>query len=380
MIFFSSGFRPMFLGAALWAALSMILWIGVLVGWTTPTPQIDLIDWHVHELLFGYGAAVLCGFLLTAIPNWTNRAPIAGVPLMLLFALWIAGRLVFFADMAPLLRAAIVVAFPVMFTALALREVLAAGNKRNLPVIAICGLFTLSNGLFQYDLITAEIGADGIGSRIGMSILILLICLIGGRIIPAFTRNWLKARGHTQLPSEFGRFDALTLGLSAAALILLIALPNHVLSQVISALAALANTIRLCRWRGMATRTEPLLFTLHIAYAFIPLGFLLHLLVWMDTLPIAAPVHAWTAGAIGIMTLTVMTRAALGHSGRALTSGAMEWLFLGAIILSALTRVLAAVDNMPDYLLQLSGVLWITAFALFALRFTPVMLSPKRAP
>lgn len=378
--FLSAGFRPMFLGAALWGAASMALWIFYWTGLTSWTPIWDALDWHVHELLFGYGAAVLCGFLLTAIPNWTGRAPISGAPLLGLFLLWLAGRAAVTLGAAQPVTAAVVLAFPLLFTLIAAHEVIKGGNRRNLPIIALCALYTFGNLLFILGASESSLmqSDTGLGARIGLGVMILLISLIGGRIVPMFTRNWLKQNKIPgAAPAEFARADAAVLLLSVAALALWCALPDHAATGAALILTGCAHVWRLSRWQGQRTLREPLLSGLHFGYAFVPLGFLLlgaaNITTAIDPL---AGLHAWTAGAIGTMTLTVMSRASLGHSGRPLKSNHLEQVFLIAMVLSGLLRVLSSLGVAPQPTLHSSASLWMLALLLFALRFAPIMLRP----
>lgn len=375
------GFRPFFLFAAIWAALSVLLWIGFWSGAPWLNPPIAALDWHIHEMLFGYGGAVLCGFLLTAVPNWTGRRPLSGAPLGGLVGLWLVARVALLTDlgMPAGVLMALDLAFPTLFCLFTARELIAAKNRRNLPVLAICVAFLLANGAFHLEIMREGSAMHGPAMRAGIGVLILLIALIGGRIIPAFTRNWLTARGVDALPMPFGRFDMGVLALTGLGLAAWCAWPTQPATGAVLLLTGGLHVLRLSRWRGLATRSEPLMLSLHLAYGFLPLGFLLMGLSILKPVlvPESAAIHAWTAGAVGLMTLTVMSRATLGHSGRALRAGWAETLFLNAILAAALLRVLAAFPIMPNGVLHLSATLWIGGFAVFALRFLPVMLTPR---
>lgn len=376
MPFFSQGFRPFFLMAALWAAISMGIWITYWAGGMALTGPLLPLDWHVHELVFGYGGAVLCGFLLTAIPNWTRRPPLSGLPLAALALIWLAARIGFLIgpeEVSPSLIA-LDLAFPALFSAFAGREIIAGGNRRNLPVLAICVLFLIGDALFHWETLA---GSGYYGGRIGIAVLVGLICLIGGRIIPAFTRNWLKAQGASALPAEMNGFDKATLALTVPALALWVALPAHPLTGIAGLALGALHILRLARWCGWATRSEPLLFTLHVAYGFVGLGFLLAGLAAFGLVPAMSTIHSWTVGAIGAMTLTVMSRATLGHSGRPLKAGWVETAFLAALPLAALSRIASTFPAAPLWTLHLSATLWIVGFALFALRYAPVMIAPR---
>lgn len=375
------GFRPFFLGAALWAAAAMIVWALAIATGLEPAGGYGALSWHVHELLFGYVAAVVAGFLLTAVPNWTGRPPVRGGLLLVLVGTWLAGRLALLSS-GPLglpVAAAVESLFPVLLTTVVAREIMAAGNRRNLKVVALVGGLALLDILFHIEVIGT--GAADIALRGGIAVVIGLIMLIGGRIVPAFTRNWLLARGATALPAPFDRLEAVAVAVSGAALLAWVLAPDALVTAAALVVAGVAQALRLARWRGPATWREPLLLVLHAGYAFIPLGFLLvgASLLGDAVVPTAA-LHAWTAGAIGVMTLAVMTRASLGHCGRALTASVPTRAIFLAILAAALLRVLAAVaPGASDLLVELSSIAWTFAFLGFVAAYGPMLLRRRAA-
>ncbi|MDF1586960.1 NnrS family protein [Marinimicrococcus flavescens] len=375
------GFRPFFLGAALWAVAAMALWIGALTGSVERLDRFGALSWHVHEFLFGYVAAVMAGFLLTAIPSWTGRPPVRGGLLLTLLAAWLAGRLALLSGEAlgPLQAAAIDSLFLVLLAAVVAREIMAAGNRRNLKVALLVSALALANILFHAELIAT--GAADLALRGGIALVVGLIMLIGGRIVPAFTRNWLAGRHATLLPAAFDRLDAASLAVAAAALVAWVALPDAALTGLALCAAGVLQGVRLSRWRGRDTWREPLLLVLHLGYAFVPLGFLLVGAGQLTgiVLPTAA-LHAWTAGAMGVMTLAVMTRASLGHCGRALTASIPTRGIFVAIIIAALLRVLASLAPAAGSLLvELSAVAWLAAFAGFLAAYGPMLMRRRAA-
>lgn len=378
--FMSAGFRPMFLLATIWAAASLGLWILMISGtvsWDMPWSQ---LDWHVHELLFGFGNTVLCGFLLTAIPNWTGRTPISGAPLGGLIVAWALGRWAVTYDIGagPVFLATQDLLFPLLFTLLAAREVFAASNRRNYVVIGLVAAFLLANGVFHIEAAREGTASFGYGVRAGLALILMMLSLIGGRIIPAFTRNWMNARSLSPAPQQFSKFDAATLVTSGATMAIWTVAPDQPVTGAALLVTAAMQLLRLSRWRMFAVRPEPMLMMLHVAYAFIPLGFLLvGLATFLPEIPITAGLHAWTAGAIGTMTLTVMTRASLGHSGLPLMSGWAERIFLTSLPIAALLRIAATVLTDAPALLHLSAAFWILGFGLFAVRFAPIMFAPR---
>ncbi|UYV36515.1 NnrS family protein [Rhodobacteraceae bacterium D3-12] len=375
---FSFGFRPFFFFGAVWVVLAMALWLPMLTGALSLPTRFDPISWHAHEFLFGYLGAVLAGFLLTAVPNWTGRLPMVGWRLAALFGLWVAGRAALMVSaLLPVgLGAAIDLGFPIVLGAMILREIVAGKNWRNLIVLALLTVFTLANGLFHRDALLGAFAAQGIGMRLGLATALMMIAVIGGRIIPSFTRNWLARRDTTVRPAPpMQRFDKLVLVASLLALAFWVARPDGPLTGAALLGFGALHLARLTRWQGHHTLSEPLVWVLHVAYGFIPLGaFALGLEQLTGLFGIAAAQHLWMAGAIGAMTLAVMTRATLGHTGQTLSADKVTVLIYLSLFGSVLARL--AMGQWPD-LAQLSGALWIAAFAGFALGYGRALLCPK---
>lgn len=376
----SVGFRPFFLLASIWAALAMVLWTGMLTGRVSLPSVFDPVAWHAHELIFGYGGAVVCGFLLTAIPNWTGRLPVTGTPLATLAAIWALGR-VAVAIGEPLGAANTALAdlaFPAALTAIVAREIIAGKNTRNLPVLAVCLMFLAGNAAYHWAAHTGGPASGEHGARIGIAALVILISLIGGRIVPSFTRNWLVKQGPGALPAPMGRFDRAVLGLSIAALATWVLWPEDRLIGTLLLIAGAAQVLRLSRWTVWRCLSEPLVWVLHLGYLFVPLGFLLvgGSLVMPNIIPATGALHAWLAGAVGLMTLAVMTRASLGHSGRALAARPVESAIYLLILTAALTRIVAGFGG-PVWLLDAAATAWIAGFALFAIAYWPILTRPR---
>jgi len=373
---FSYGFRPFFLFGALWAAMAVALWLPVLSGHIDLPSALAPIEWHTHELIYGYVPAIVAGFLLTAVPNWTGRLPVVGTRLAVLFLTWVAGRIAVLSSLylGVWLSAAIDMAFLAALGYVITREIIAGENTRNLKVLAGVALLLVGNGLFHLEANTG-IGA-GHGTRLGIGATVFLIMLIGGRIIPSFTRNWLARRTPGRLPAPFDRFDGVVMAGSGVAIGAWILVPESVTTATLSLLAAALNVARLARWAGERTMPERLVLILHVAYAFVPAGFVLLALgiLWPDLVARTGAVHGWTTGAIGIMTLAVMTRASLGHTGRPLTAtGQIQLIYLAALI-AAMTRIIAAFGILRDAMLILSAAAWVAAFGGFAVVYAPLLL------
>ncbi|URD59789.1 NnrS family protein [Sphingomonas sp. KRR8] len=378
--FLRGGFRPFFLVSAAWALVALVLWLCSLAGAITlPVP--DALAWHRHEMLFGFVVAAVAGFMLTAIPNWTGRLPIAGSPLAGLVLLWLAGRAAMLGSgvIGPAAAAAVDVSFPLVLGLIALQEVLAAKN-RNVPVAAAMLLLAVASGLDHAGM--AGLVADPLlGVRLGIGLITLLISLIGGRIIPSFTRNWLAKRGETKdLPTQPGPFDLVTIGATAIAFLFWAAAPEFKLTGLLLLFAAALQLLRLLRWQGSRTAADRLVLILHVAFLWVPVGLaLLGASILTDQLPRSVAIHALMVGAAASMILAVMTRASLGHTGRALKANGPTQLLFGLITAAAVTRVAAPLlSEHYTELIRASALLFIAAFALFLLAYLPVLASPRK--
>lgn len=378
------GFRPFFLLGAIWAVVAMLLWLLALGGETTSPALFGPVDRHVHDLLYGYVTAVLAGFLLTAVPNWTGRLPVTGLPLLALVLVWVAGRLATATSvwLGPLATAVLDLAFLACLVAIVTRELVAGANRRNLPVLLLLCLLLVANATFHLE--ASLLGSADYGTRLGIAAVLLLLMLIGGRIVPSFTRNWLVKEHRTEaeagrLPAPVSLFDGFAIAFAGLALVSFVAGPSSPPTAVLALLAGLLHIVRLARWAGDRTLAEPLVTILHVGYAFVPLGFLLLAASFLTTAvqPVAA-LHAWTVGGIGVMTLAVMTRASLGHSGRPLTAGPTTSVIYLLIVASALARILDGTAWGFDGLRMLAGTLWILAFLTFVVRYWPMLTRPRQ--
>jgi uncharacterized protein involved in response to NO len=352
------------------------MFYGELAVATAITPR----DWHIHEMIYGYVPAVLTGFLLTAIPNWTGRLPIQGAPLIGLVAVWLAGRAAVTSSAAvgwaP--AAAIDAAFLILVAAAAAREIVAGRNWRNLPVVVLVAGFAAGNVAFHLEAHVSG-GADA-AARFGIAVAAILISLVGGRLIPSFTHNWLVRENPGRVPVPFGRFDVLVVAAAAVALVIWIAWPATPAVGFLLITASGLQSVRLARWAGERTVRDRLVLILHVGYAFVSLGLLLAGLAAFDLVAQAAGIHAF-AGAIGIMTLAVMTRATLGHTGRRLEASPSTQAIYAAVILAAVARVCAALH--PAWsppLLHVGAFAWAAAFVGFAAAFGPFLIGKRVAP
>lgn len=375
---FSFGFRPFFLFGAVWGALATPVWIAAYAhGGALASAGIG-IDWHVHEMAFGFVGAIVAGFLLTAVPNWTGRLPVVGLRLAILFGLWLAGRAGML--LIPVLGAwagAADIVFLTVFAVVIWREVLAGRNWRNLPVAVMVSLIAVADAGLH---LSHEAGL-GLFLRLALAVVAMLLALIGGRVTPSFTRNWQLKRGGPLPAPPGGRFDRLVLPVTAAVLIAWTAAPDSGATGAALLLAGGLNLVRLARWRGWATTAEPLVLILHLGYLWLPVALIL-LGLSSALMPDirSAGVHALTTGAMGVMILAMTTRASRGHTGRPLTAGWGTSLLYLLVNLAAAARVGAGLwPEIQLAALIVSTLSWSAAFGGFALIYGPMLLRRRPA-
>lgn len=376
----SLAFRPFFLAASLWSAFALMLWIALFTTGATLPSRFDPLTWHVHAMLFGFVFAAVAGFMLTAIPNWTGRPPIRGGALGALVVVWLLGRIAcLISELIPLwLAASVDLAFPLLLCAVVAREITLARNWRNLMMPVPIAVLAIADLMMHLEVASVELPA-GLGWRLAIVAIIALITAIAGRIIPAFTRNWLVKRGHSVLPASHGLTDRLALAKLHTGLLGWAFLPASRAVGGLLVLAAMLNLWRLARWRGLATGAEPLLAVLHVGYLWVVLGtILLGASLFTTAVPEAAAIHAFTAGTIGTMVLAVMTRVSRGHTGRSLEADRTTTIIYAAIILAGATRVAASFAVAYSmFLLQISALLWVASFLLFASAYGPILVLPR---
>jgi uncharacterized protein involved in response to NO len=378
-VWLQGAFRLLFAGGALWASIVVTLWVGALAGrWTLPTAM-EPLAWHQHEMLFGYLGAVIGGFLSAAIPNWTGRQPVAGWPVAAAVGLWFAARLAILcsAHVPPIVGAALDVGFLLLLLAYAARQIFASGN-RNKPILIVLALFALASAL-DHAAAMGALADPALGMRLGFALVLLLIALISGRIIPAFTRNWMMRQGLGEgLPTMANRFDMAVMAATALALGVWAIAPLGVAAAVLLLVAGGLQAVRLTRWSGLRAVRDPLVFVLHVSYAWLPVGLLLlGAAILNPVLPVSSAMHALAAGAMAGMTLAVMTRATRGHTGRPLEADGVTVVIYLLVHIGALLRVTA--PWLPvDYMLamRIAGGLWSGAFILFLLVYGPMALRP----
>lgn len=379
----SYGFRPFFLLGALWAAFAMGLWILMLTGGLVLPIDWDPVTWHAHAFMVGYLGAIAAGFLLTAVPNWTGRRPVVGWRLGALILLWVLGRgVVLISAWLPWVLIMVAdLAFLAVLAILLTREIIAGRNWRNLLVLALLLLLILGGAVFHWEAARDGLAAQGAGLRLMVGTAIMMIGVIGGRIVPSFTRNWLVRQGSpTRLAPPMKPFDKAVLLATLVAIAAWVVWPDAFSTAVLLIGTGGMQTVRLVRWRGDRTAAEPLVWVLHIGYSFLPIGALAMgaAILWPEALGSATAQHLWMAGAIGLMTLAVMTRATLGHTGRDLHAGAGTTALYLALVGAVLTRVAAGVwPGAAPTLHAVSGALWCATFLGFATLYGPLLLRSR---
>ena len=376
--FFSYGFRPFFLGAALFAGAAVPAWVIILGGVGDSSVFSPARNWHVHEMVFGFLPAVITGFLLTAIPNWTDRPPIRGLELMLLFTLWVAGRLLIAIPwFTPLTSAIVDIGFLVAVAGLVWREIALSKSWDRAPILVLVSLLAGANVL--YHVFTLSGAATDRPERIAIAMVMMLLTLIGGRVTPGFTREFLVESGRGERPAPFSRYDGLSIALVGFAVVAWIFQPHSLITGWIFVTAGLVNLVRLLRWYGWVTWREPLVLILHFGYGWFALSLLV---VGGSILGIGVPredaVHAFTTGAVGAMTLAVMTRASLGHTGRARHAGPLTVLIYMLVNAGAALRVFGPITGLPtNFVLGVAAGSWSGAYLLFAMVYGLFLLRPS---
>ena len=376
----SYGFRPFFFLGGLYAGLAILLWLPMVFGRLRLLTAFDPVDWHIHEMLFGFLPAIVTGFLLTAVPNWTGRLPVQGRPLGVLVALWIVGRVAVLVSalIGPIAAGVLDCLFLLAVAGVTANEIVAGKNWRNLKVLIPLTILLFANVLFHAEAFFS--GTSDYARRLAVAAAIMLIILIGGRIIPSFTRNWLAREKPGRLPAAFSKFDAATIVFSIAAFSGWVAAPLSYSAGLLMLGAGFLHLLRLARWAGDRSWREPLVLVLHLSYLFLPAGFILAGLAPLapSTVSSAAGLHAFGAGAIGTITLAVMMRATLGHTGHALVMSRLSLAVYAFAAAAALTRIAATFDDGDfETLVVLSGLLWTIAFIGFATAFAPKLFRPS---
>ncbi|NOG74132.1 NnrS family protein [Roseicella sp. DB1501] len=377
---FRQGLRPFFLLCAIWAVVAVVLWLWALHGGGLPDGPLPSPRWHGHEMLAGFIGAALSGFLLTAIPNWTGRPAYSGAPLALLAALFVVARVVLLpGSQVPVPVAAVVALLPLpVLLMTVLPAVARAAQPRLFGPPALILAFWAGDVLMLGEAAGWCDGTFESGELLSLNIALALVGLIGGRIIPAFTRNALRKAGQEAEPRTLPGVDAAGVAALMAVAVVDLAAPAGLLAGTTAAVAAVLALLRLSCWRGLRTLGQPILWVLHLAYLMLPVALAVkavHLLAGAGWA--ANWLHLQGIGAIGLMILAVMPRATLGHTGHSLQASravVTAWLLLP---LAAALRSFgpSLLPNMQPY--AAAGALWIIAFCLFLAAHGLMLLQPR---
>lgn len=375
----SYGFRPFFGLAGLYGALAVPAWVMMWLGYLSVSPVLPPMYWHAHEMVFGFAAAALAGFLLTAVPNWTGQGPVRRWPLLVLVVAWLVGRVAMWSSgsLPPAVVAVADIAFLPMLALFQAPSIMLRSARRNGVFVAILTAFTVANLAVHFEALgIAESARWGI--YLGLNLLVLAVTLVGGRVVPAFTQGGLKAQGVAAAITPLPWLDlAAILSVALMAVAEAARAPDQLVGAL-AAVAAAAALARLLRWQGYRTLRWPLLWVLHLGMAWLMIGLALKAAAAFDLVPAAMPLHALGAGAAGTMILAVMTRATLGHTGRALVAVGGSAYAYGALALGTLLRVVAPlVPELQIGLTVAGGLLWTIAFLLFLWLYGPMLLYPR---
>ncbi len=374
---FSLGFRPFFLLGSLFAVALMLGWIFQLRGVPLPFASnhnyYPGVLWHSHELIFGFATAIISGFLLTAVGNWTGQKMLHGKWLAALVLLWMAGRIMPFLPLEPLLIALIDLAFyPLLTLAIAL-PILKSGNLRNLVFIIFCGLLILMNLLVHLDCLGIAAGMAHLGIYGALNIIVLVMLIIGGRVIPFFTGRAIpEYRGR-----QISWVEMLIIPVAVVTFLNDLWQPLASWAYILSGLLGLLLLLRVGGWFDRRVLSNPLLWILHVGYLMIGLGFMLRAtLPWTGWSPFIY-IHALTLGGIGLLTLGMMSRVSLGHTGRSLILPVKMHIAFYALLLAVIARVFVMAVMQKPYLYDLSATGWMLAFGLFVYTYIPALVSPR---
>ena len=378
---FAYGFRPFFWTAGAYAFLAVIAWMVIYEVGGLPLPNLPASFWHAHEMIYGFVCAAIGGFLLTAVPSWTGARGFGGWPLVVVSSVWLAGRVAFAAS--AILPWTVVAACDLAFLpALAglLAPPLVRARNRNTPLLGVLAGIWLTDLAFLYALRISDVSLARLALLVAIDVILVLITVIGGRIVPSFTASALRVRGQSADLRSNPWLDRMVIGAMIAVICSDLLAPWTAIAGIVAAFAALVQAWRLARWGSLRTLDEPLVWTLHLAYAWLPIGLALKGLYLLTGASWGAHwLHALTIGVAASMVLAVMTRAGLGHTGRPLVAARSIALAYGLLSGAALVRVFAPSLAPAHYRWTIftSGVLWVIAFALFLVTYTPILVRPR---
>lgn len=377
---FSYGFRPFFLLTALYAVIAMTIWLATLVSGNWPAQGLLPHLWHGHEMLFGFVAAAIAGFLLTAVPSWTGHYGYSGLPLIALVIIWLAGRVAMACHACvPLLPIAIVdlAFFPAL--AIMLTPALRRGKLRNLVFLLLLVVLFLANLLFHVAVAREDTALAGRGLLLGVNTVLLIISIIGGRVVPAFTTGAVRRTDPTFVITPLPLLDRAAISSIFLMLLIDLAWPYSTAAGWLAVIAALLHAVRFARWHTWRSKSEAIVWILHAGYAWLIVGLALKGVFLLTAAEFtSAWLHAFTTGAFATMIMAIMSRAALGHTGRPLLPPRLVVLSFLLITLAAIVRVAGPLfPAVYLHSIMLAGGLWIAAFLLFLVVYTPILIAPR---
>lgn len=377
--FFDFAFRPFFLIGALFSVFSLIIWNGALSGDITLNVHGGILWWHMHEMLFGFVAAVIVGFLLTAVQNWTNVRSLNGKGLALFVGIWLVARIAMFLPMQ--LPSWLIVVLDILFLPLAAialaYPIIKVKLWRNLMFIPILLIMAVCNGLMHYSIIAQEPLLISKAATAMVLLVTLVMCIMGGRVFPMFTANGTRTPRVNALPW----LEKTAVGSVIIAVIVganIIELPRVLVASIFIISGAL-HAFRVFRWKFSVTLKTPLVWSLHLSYWALALGLILfglsHVSSWVS---ISQAIHALTVGAMGTMILSMISRVSLGHTGRMIVVGkTMTFAFI-AIILAFIVRVFGSyILSDYSFVISLSVLLWVIAYGCFIKLYLPILTKPR---
>jgi uncharacterized protein involved in response to NO len=377
LVVFNLGFRPFFLLSGVFAVILMALWVPAFTGGRALSTYYGQIGWHSHEMIFGYTVGVIAGFLLTSVRNWTGRPTATGASLAALIALWLLGRILpFFSATMPAWSISIVdVAFlPALIASIAV-PLVRHGEQRNLLFLPLMLGFFVANLLVHLEVLGLVPGVARHGIFFGLYLVILLIVIMGGRVIPFFTERALSGVVIKRRPLIEWLAPLTVIAFMVAELLF----PNSRLAGALAGLAGIINGVRIISWYSHRYWQVPLLWVLHLGYGWIVVGFLLRAAASLEMIPAQFTIHAFTVGGIGVLTIGMMARVSLGHTGRPLkVESSMVVAFILINVAAVLRGLLPSIFPLWfSQLVFLSGIMWIAAFLMFAIVYAPILSQPR---
>ncbi len=371
---FELGFRPFFLGAGLMALLIQALWLAVLMGWVASPDYYGEIGWHAHEMLYGYSAAVIAGFLLTAGSNWVGKPMLKGRPLMWLVVLWCAGRLLpLFPFVAHWMIALVDFLFLPVVAVVMLRPVIKVKQWRNIAFPVFVLMMAIGNAMVHAEALGLADGSAMPGWMLGLYVILLIIALMGGRVIPFFIERGAEGAR----VRKWKGVEVVSLASIAVLMISETVAFGSAFSFWAALVAALANAVRWVGWLSRPAFKVPLLWVLIAGYGWLVVGLLMLPLSMVSDVSVSLPIHAFTVGAIGVLTLGMMARVSLGHTGRVLKAHPlMSWSF-ALINLAVAVRVGLPLVGAAEIAVAGATLLWLAAFLIFVVIYAPILIRPR---